>query len=172
MQIAKATSFLINHGEMKAPHLLKAVIEHGEDFANQVDVAPKDLSPIEGVPDKYWNIPINGMHLVNNGAHGSGRRAFKGAEYNSGGKSGTAQVYSLRKDEIYNSKKLANHLLDHALFTAFAPYENPRYVATVVIEHGNGGSKVGAPFIRQVFDHVLVHHEQDTNNREKQRQSL
>lgn len=96
------------------------------------------------------------MRLVNNGAHGSGRRAFKGAEYSSGGKSGTAQVFGLRKDEVYNSKKLANHLLDHALFTAFAPYDHPKYVATVVIEHGNGGSKVGAPFIRHVFDHLLV----------------
>ena len=164
MQIAKATSLLINHGEIKAPHLLKAVIEHGDNFEKQVDVEPKDLPSIDNVPDKFWDIPINAMRLVNNGAHGSGRRAFKGAEYSSGGKSGTAQVYSLRKDEIYNSKKLANHLLDHALFTAFAPYENPKYVATVVIEHGNGGSKVGAPFIRQVFDHVLVHHEQSKEN--------
>ena len=164
MQIAKATSLLINHGKIKAPHLLKAVIEHGDNFEKQVDVEPKDLPSIDNVPDKFWDIPINAMRLVNNGAHGSGRRAFKGAEYSSGGKSGTAQVYSLRKDEIYNSKKLANHLLDHALFTAFAPYENPKYVATVVIEHGNGGSKVGAPFIRQVFDHVLVHHEQSKEN--------
>ena len=167
MQIAKATSLLINHGEIKAPHLLKAVIEHGDNFEKQVDVEPKDLPSIDNVPDKFWDIPINAMRLVNNGAHGSGRRAFKGAEYSSGGKSGTAQVYSLRKDEIYNSKKLANHLLDHALFTAFAPYENPKYVATVVIEHGNGGSKVGAPFIRQVFDHVLVHHEQSKENPHK-----
>ncbi len=104
MQIAKATSFLINHGEMKAPHLLKAVIEHGEDFENQVDVKPKALPSIEGVPEKFWNIPINAMRLVNNGAHGSGRRAFRGAEYSSGGKSGTAQVFGLRKDEVYNSK--------------------------------------------------------------------
>lgn len=167
MQIAKATSFLINHGEMKAPHLLKAVIEHGEDFENQVDVKPKALPSIEGVPEKFWNIPINAMRLVNNGAHGSGRRAFRGAEYSSGGKSGTAQVFGMRKDEVYNSKKLANHLLDHALFTAFAPYDKPKYVATVVIEHGNGGSKVGAPFIRNVFDHLLVHHDKDDSNKVK-----
>ncbi|EKO3830102.1 penicillin-binding protein 2 [Vibrio harveyi] len=167
MQIAKATSFLINHGEMKAPHLLKAVIEHGEDFENQVDVKPKALPSIEGVPEKFWDIPINAMRLVNNGAHGSGRRAFRGAEYSSGGKSGTAQVFGLRKDEVYNSKKLANHLLDHALFTAFAPYDKPKYVATVVIEHGNGGSKVGAPFIRNVFDHLLIHHDKDDSNKVK-----
>ncbi|MCV3263563.1 penicillin-binding transpeptidase domain-containing protein [Vibrio harveyi] len=53
------------------------------------------------------------------------------------------------------------------LFTAFAPYDKPKYVATVVIEHGNGGSKVGAPFIRNVFDHLLVHHDKDDSNKVK-----
>ncbi|GEM74004.1 penicillin-binding protein 2 [Vibrio sagamiensis] len=156
IQIAKATSFLVNHGHMKSPHLLKSIIEHGEDFANQDPVKTSSLPPITGVSDKYWNISINAMRMVNHGKHGSGRRAFKGTQYLSGGKSGTAQVFGLKKDQVYNSKKLANHLLDHALFTAFAPYDKPKYVATVVIEHGNGGSKVGAPFIRNVFDHLLV----------------
>ena len=73
-----------------------------------------------------------------------------------GGKSGTAQVFGLKKDEVYNSKELSKHLLDHGLFTGFAPCESPKYVATVVIEHGNGGARVGAPFIRKVFDYLLV----------------
>ncbi len=39
-----------------------------------------------------------------------------------------------------------------------APFNKPRFVATVVVEHGNGGARVGAPFIRQVFDYLLVTH--------------
>jgi penicillin-binding protein 2 len=65
-------------------------------------------------------------------------------------------VFGLKKDQVYNSKELSYDLLDHGLFTAFAPCDQPRYVATVVIEHGNGGSKVGAPFVRQVFDYLDI----------------
>lgn len=156
LQIAKATSVLLNHGKVMPPHLLRAVLDHGEQFSHAKEWEPKPLPAITGVPAQDWDIPINAMRLVNEGSRGSGRRAFKGAQYSSGGKSGTAQVFGLRKDEVYNSKKLAKNLLDHGLFTSFAPFQHPRYVTTVVIEHGNGGSRVGAPFARNVFDYLLV----------------
>lgn len=155
LQLAKATSVLVNHGKVIPPHILRATIEHGDDFDAQQLVTPTPLASIDEVPDKIWDVSLNGMRLVNHGSRGSGRRAFKGADYISGGKSGTAQVFNLAKDQVYNSKKLARNLLDQALYTAFAPYENPKYVATVVIEHGNGGSKVGAPYIRKVLDYAF-----------------
>lgn len=157
MQLAKATSVLVNHGKVMPPHILKATLDHGEDFDHQVAIPVNPLPSINEVQDKVWDIPINAMRLVNHGSHGSGRRAFKGADYVSGGKSGTAQVFDLGKDQVYNSKELSKHLLDHALYTAFAPYDDPKYVATVVIEHGNGGSKVGAPYIRKVLDYAFSH---------------
>ncbi|MEZ8491211.1 penicillin-binding protein 2 [Vibrio splendidus] len=157
MQLAKATSILVNHGKVMPPHILRAILDHGEDFDTQQLVTPEPMPSITEVPDKIWDVPINAMRLVNHGSRGSGRRAFKGTSYTSGGKSGTAQVFDLAKDQVYNSKKLAKHLLDHALYTAFAPYEHPEYVATVVIEHGNGGSKVGAPYIRKVLDYAFEH---------------
>jgi penicillin-binding protein 2 len=44
---------------------------------------------------------------------------------------------------------------DHALFVAFAPVGAPRYVCSVVVEHGGesggGGSAVGAPICRDVL---------------------
>ena len=40
---------------------------------------------------------------------------------------------------------------DHALFVGFAPIENPRYVISVVVEHGGGGSSVAAPIARDVM---------------------
>ncbi|MCZ8489628.1 penicillin-binding transpeptidase domain-containing protein [Vibrio lentus] len=104
LQLAKATSVLVNHGKVMPPHILKATLEHGEDFNKQHVVDPQPMPSIEEVPDKIWDIPINAMRLVNHGSRGSGRRAFKGANYISGGKSGTAQVFDLAKDQVYNSK--------------------------------------------------------------------
>ncbi|MFS1908416.1 penicillin-binding protein 2 [Vibrio lentus] len=157
LQLAKATSVLVNHGKVIAPHLLRATLDHGEDLETQTLIQPEKMKSIDEVPDSLWEVPINAMRLVNHGSRGSGRKAFKGSEYTSGGKSGTSQVFGLAKDQVYNSKELERHLLDHALYTAFAPYDNPEYVATVVIEHGNGGSKVGAPYIRKVLDYAFEH---------------
>jgi len=156
LQIAKATSVLVNHGQVVAPHLLRATLTHGMPFSEETPNSIQTEGQIQGVSDQTWDIAMNAMRLVNSGSRGSGRRAFKGASYCSGGKSGTAQVFGLKKDQVYNSKELSYDLLDHGLFTAFAPCDQPRYVATVVIEHGNGGSKVGAPFVRQVFDYLDI----------------
>ena len=48
---------------------------------------------------------------------------------------------------------------DHALFTGFAPYKNPRYAISVVIEHGGTGSSGAAPIAKKVIQKVLERHE-------------
>ena len=48
---------------------------------------------------------------------------------------------------------------DHALFTAFAPYKNPRYAISVVIEHGGTGSSGAAPIAKKVIKKVLDRHQ-------------
>ena len=55
---------------------------------------------------------------------GTGARAFAGAEYVSAGKTGTAQVYSLKGGK-YEHGKVQERLRDHALFIAYAPAEQP-----------------------------------------------
>ena len=47
---------------------------------------------------------------------------------------------------------------DHALFIAFAPYKNPRYSISVVIEHGGSGSSGAAPIAKKVIKKVLERH--------------
>ena len=47
---------------------------------------------------------------------------------------------------------------DHALFVAFAPYKDPRYAISVVIEHGGSGSKAAAPIAKKVIKKVLERH--------------
>ena len=47
---------------------------------------------------------------------------------------------------------------DHALFTAFAPYKNPRYACSIVIEHGGAGSSGAAPIAKKIIKRVLERH--------------
>ena len=156
MQIAKATSVLVNEGAVTAPHLLKATIDNGGDFEQQKTSEYVTYPPIQNVPDKYWNMAKEGMRLVNHGTKGTARRSFYNMTYQTAGKSGTAQVFGLGENEEYNADEIAEHLRDHALFTGFAPFDDPKVVVTVVLENAGGGSSNGAPVVRKIFDRVVL----------------
>jgi len=72
-----------------------------------------------------------------------------------GGKSGSAQVRHITMAEREHGLRKPDELpwkdRDHALFIAFAPVGDPRYVCSVVVEHGIGGSKYAAPIARDVL---------------------
>ncbi|EGA68025.1 penicillin-binding protein 2 [Vibrio sinaloensis DSM 21326] len=161
MQIAKATSVLVKHGEVVAPHLLRATIDNGNLFETQQLSDIETYPPITGVPKRYWDLATEGMRLVNHGKKGTARRAFYNTEYVSAGKSGTAQVFGLGEDEEYNADEIAEHLRDHALFTGFAPIDDPKLIVTMVLENAGGGSSQGGPVVRQIFDHYLVEQKEE-----------
>ncbi len=77
------------------------------------------------------------------------------------GKTGTSQVrrFTERQRELeIKNEDLPYEQRDHALFVAFAPYKEPRYSISVVIEHGGSGSKSAAPIAKQVIKKVLEKH--------------
>lgn len=161
MQIAKATSVLVHRGEVWAPHLLRSTINNGEEFTRQKEAEYVSYPPITGVPKKYWDMAMEGMYLVNHGKKGTARRAFQNLKYKSAGKSGTAQVFGLAEGQEYNADELAEHLRDHALFTGFAPVDDPQAIVTIVLENAGGGSTNGAPVVRRIFDHIILGAKED-----------
>ncbi|WP_299689567.1 penicillin-binding protein 2 [uncultured Vibrio sp.] len=162
MQIAKATSVLVNEGEVLAPHLLRSTIENNQSFDQQQLSEVETYPPITGVKQKYWDIAQKGMKLVNHGRKGTARRSFQNMSYQTAGKSGTAQVFGLKEDEKYNADEIAEHLRDHALFTGYAPFENPEAVVTVVLENAGGGSTNGGPVVRKILDHIILAEEDES----------
>ncbi len=82
-------------------------------------------------------------------------------EFAFAGKTGTSQVrrFTERQRELeIKNEDLPYEQRDHALFVAFAPYENPRYSISVLVEHGGSGSKTAAPIAKQVIKKVLEKH--------------
>ncbi len=159
MQIAKATSVLVNRGHVTAPHLLMATKDNVVEQEVLEYVQPETYPPMSEVNERYWDIAFEGMKLVNHGKKGTARAAFRNTPYVSAGKSGTAQVFGLAEDQEYNAEELAEHLRDHALFTGFAPLDDPQVVVTIVLENAGGGSTNGAPVVRRIFDHILLNHD-------------
>ncbi|MEO1688237.1 MAG: penicillin-binding transpeptidase domain-containing protein, partial [Pseudomonadota bacterium] len=56
---------------------------------------------------------------------------------------------------VFRNEDLPWERRDHALFVGFAPYDDPRYAVTVIVEHGGGGSKAAAPIARDVMMRAL-----------------
>ncbi len=88
------------------------------------------------------------MSDVVNGPGTAGRARLPIDDVKMAGKTGTAQVVNL--DFGRGGQDVAWKYRDHGLFISFAPYDNPRYAAAVVIEHG-GGSSAAYPVARDVL---------------------
>ncbi|OIQ66491.1 penicillin-binding protein 2 [mine drainage metagenome] len=74
----------------------------------------------------------------------------------SGGKTGTAQAISLGKNEKYSTIKMEERKRDHALYTAFAPADDPKIALAVIVENAGFGTAAAAPIARRVFDYWLL----------------
>jgi len=77
------------------------------------------------------------------------------------GKTGTSQIRkftALQRELEIKNVDLPYEQRDHALFVAFAPYHDPRYAISVVIEHGGSGSSSAAPIAKQVIKKLLERH--------------
>ena len=88
------------------------------------------------------------MSDVVNGPGTAGRARLPIEDVKLAGKTGTAQVVNL--DFGRGGSDVAWKYRDHGLFICFAPFDNPRYAAAVVIEHG-GGSGAAYPVARDVL---------------------
>jgi len=151
LQLATATAVLANRGHWVKPRLAKRI--GGEEVPVDLPDTKDDIT-IEN--PEWWDDIYAGMENVLSGREGTARRAGKGLEYRMGGKSGTAQVFSLGQDEKYNADELAERLRDHALFIAFAPVDDPQIAISVVIENAGGGSSHASYLARDMADAWLL----------------
>ena len=150
IQLAHATAILANNGVVFRPHLVKFITDTRTGNRTLIESKPTrtlDLKP------EHIEVIKNAMVGVNK--EGTGARAFAGAEYVSAGKTGTAQVYSLKGAE-YKAGTVKKELRDHALFIAFAPADAPTIALAVLVENGGFGAQAAAPIARQVLDYYLL----------------
>ena len=116
--------------------------ESAREPASRLAVKPEHLAFIKNA-------------LVGVNKEGTSAKAFKDAQYVSGGKTGTAQVFSL-KGEKYTEHKVDERLRDHAWFIAYAPADRPKIALAVLVENGGFGAQAAAPIARKVIDRYLL----------------
>ncbi len=143
LQLAVMTAHVVNGARRITPHL------------RQMQNPPQDAETIK-FNKRHLKIIIDAMDQVVNATNGTAHGArITEQGFEMGGKTGTAQVKRIslaeRAKGVIKNEDRPWKDRDHALFVGFAPVTAPRYVASVVIEHGGGGSAVAAPIARNLL---------------------
>ena len=136
LQITMYVSTLVNNGTRYSAHILQKVCPYGSDepiFVNESKVIEEmDIS------EEACVVVKNAMRDVIE--NGSASEMFEDYPITIGGKTGTAQVSKVKSD--------------NAIFTAFAPFDDPELVVTCVIEQGNTGANAGVS-VKGLFDYYF-----------------
>ena len=151
LQLAQATAIVANNGIKHKPQLVIAT--QGAGSQASVPVPPEPPANL-GLKPEHINVIRQAMVGVTQ--QGTSRRVFAGAPYLSGGKTGTAQAVSLRRNERYNAARMEERQRDHSLYIAFAPAEAPSIALAVIVENAGFGSTSAAPIARRVIDYLLL----------------
>ncbi len=147
LQLAVMASRLVNGGKEVYPWL----VEQDHTGAHRME---KQWPSMNFNPD-HLALVKQGTDNVVNGPTGTARGAqIKQPGLQMGGKTGTAQVKRItmaQRNAGVRNEDLPWKFRHHALFVGYAPIDNPRYVCSVVVEHGVSGSGSAAPLARDIL---------------------
>jgi len=133
LQEARFVAAIANGGRLLTPHL---IADAPPEVAHVVDVRPEALAFIR-----------KAMRDVIADPHGTAHYYLSGLPWKVAGKTGTAQVVALARDEDKDRTKPKQKFKqkDHAWFVGFAPYEQPHIAFAILVEHGGHGGSAAAP---------------------------
>ena len=136
-----------------APRLVAATRAPGS-----VNIVPREPvlgKPVEIASDQQWGVVFDGMEGAV-GPSGTAHVAGAGAKYKWGGKTGTAQVVTVKQTESTKKKNEDERKREHAWFIAFAPLDDPKIAISVLVENAGFGASNAAPIARKVIDAYLL----------------
>ncbi|MEJ6021675.1 penicillin-binding protein 2 [Ramlibacter sp. PS4R-6] len=152
LQMASAMATIANDGVKMKPHLVQKVV----DVVTKQQLHSAVHQAMGERIAKAENIETIKKALVGVNIEGTSARAFQGAGYTSGGKTGTAQVVTIAQGAKYNASQMEERHRDHALYIAYAPAEDPKIAIAMIVENAGFGAQNAAPIARRAFDYYLM----------------
>ncbi|MFC3847096.1 penicillin-binding protein 2 [Helicobacter baculiformis] len=142
LQVANYTALLAS-GKLPTPH-----------FYRNGDFKPKDV--LNSFQKSKLAVLREGMREVCGEQGGTAYKSTRGVKVSLACKTGTAQVVSIDQNTTTRIKESEMEYAQrsHAWITAFLPYENPQYAITILVEHGQGGSKNG-PLLKEMANALV-----------------
>ncbi len=138
-------------------------------FPNDILASNFNLNPLFKNQENI-NLIKDAMYSSSNEPGGTSyRHRLENPKYTFAGKTGSSQIKRFteaQREAEVKQDELNYKDRDHALFVAFAPYKNPQYAISVLVEHGGSGGKAAAPIAKKIIKKVLERHElrQKVNN--------
>ena len=182
IQLCLMTAQIANGGFKIKPRIifdknkndLKDYIQFKNENPNQtlpIDLVIKNfnLKPLF-VNQKNINIVKDAMFSSSNEPGGTSyRHRMENPKFTFAGKTGSSQIKRFTEAQREAEVKQADLNYkdrDHALFIAFAPYKDPKYAISVVVEHGGSGGSTAAPIAKKIIKKVLERHDlrEELNN--------
>ena len=176
MQLCLMTAQIANGGYKIKPRILINPNEKTESLEEYVNF--KKENPDGPLPDNFFLSNLNLETLFKNqeninfikdsmfaatnepgGTSYASRLTKKGFVF--AGKTGSSQIKRFteaQREAEVKQEDIVYQDRDHALFVAFAPYNDPRYAISVIVEHGGSGSKAAAPVAKKVIKKILERH--------------
>lgn len=162
LQLASGIATIANRGKRYIPHLLLSEQQPGAKAEPQKAIP---LDPVILQDAATWEFVINAMQNVITTSEGTGHRFGQNLPYTIAAKTGTAQVYSIKKrnknEEAEAQENLAENLRDHSLFIAFAPVDKPQIAIAVIVENNN---KLAVNVARRLLDYYFLGSNTNTQN--------
>ncbi len=154
LQQAHFAAEIAERGQLVAtPRLVTAIRAAGSTVITPRQ--PTFASPINIATAEQWGVVYDGM-LGATSAGGTAYLAGLGAKYKIAGKTGTAQVFTIKQTENTRAKIVDERKRDHAWFIAYAPADDPKIAISVLVENGGFGAAAAAPIARKVLDAFLL----------------
>jgi penicillin-binding protein 2 len=149
LQLAFAVGTIAMGGKGWVPHVvLNWRAKDGKVTFKQ----PRSVANLE-IPESILSFIRNALQHVVSVPGGTATRFFYGVPYTVAGKTGTAQVFSMKKNERYNKNSIAVKLRDNSLFIAFAPIDHPKIALAIVIQNS---FTPAASVARKLLDYYLI----------------
>ncbi|EAI8104751.1 penicillin-binding protein 2 [Campylobacter jejuni] len=143
MQIARYTAQIAKGGEV-IPHFLKSIENNNTTIENQMDENKKEIFTL--FEKSQLSYIRDAMYAVANEQGGTSYRYLHNLDVKVAAKTGTAQVvgFSQTDKNRVDEKQFEYYTRSHAWLTSYAPYSKPKYVVTVLLEHGGRNITSGA----------------------------
>jgi penicillin-binding protein 2 len=146
LQVARHTALLAT-GKLPTPQLVRKV--------GTKKIKPNLKNALNKSDKKYLSLIQRAMFEVCNHPKGTAKRYIK-TNVTLACKTGTAQVVGIPQKEKKRMKEseLKYYQRSHAWLTTYAPFKNPKYAVTVLVEHGGHGGEAAGPVVSKIYDYL------------------
>jgi penicillin-binding protein 2 len=156
LQQAHFAAEIAERGQLIAtPRLVSATRAAGSN--DIVILKPHLMKPIDLATSEQWDVIYDGMIGAVTSPRGTATAALaKPLRYKLAGKTGTAQLFTIKQTDSTRAKITEERRRDHAWFIAFAPVDDPKIAIAVLVENGGFGGATAAPIAQKVLDAYLL----------------